>query len=237
MRPVDKGVTTKVYAKYQDAGLDLQAVLGDYCSYCERQIETHLAVEHVQPKSIVTALATQWVNFLLGCVNCNSCKGDTAVVITDFLWPDTDNTLRAFDYKAGGVVCVNNANAADIQTKAKCTIELVSLDKDPGNPDPTRRPSDSDKRWKRRLEAWQLAVKYRAKIQDCERHTSDMTIRDHVRSSTVDVALGRGMFSIWWTVFEDDSDMRRRLREAFIGTHGGCFDANEDLVARAGGQV
>ena len=57
MRPVDKGTAPTVYTKYQDAGPDLQSRLGDYCSYCERQIETHLAVEHIQPKSDVPGTA------------------------------------------------------------------------------------------------------------------------------------------------------------------------------------
>jgi uncharacterized protein (TIGR02646 family) len=237
MRPVERGVAPAVYAKYQDAGPDLQAAIGDYCSYCERQIETHLAVEHIQPKSLVTALATQWSNFLLGCVNCNSCKGDTPINLPDYLWPDADNTLRAIEYKVGGIVSVKMPNPTHIQTKAKNTIELVGLDKDPGNPDIARRPSDKDKRWKRRFEAWQLAVRYREKIRECERLAPDVTISDHVRSSAVDVALGRGMFSIWWTVFDGDTDMRRRLREAFVGTHSGSFDVNEELVARPLGQV
>src|SRR5260221_6501574 len=75
MRPVDKGAAPALYENYQEAGPDLQVRLGDFCSYCERQIETHLAVEHVQPKSHVPALATVWSNFLLGCVHCNSSKG------------------------------------------------------------------------------------------------------------------------------------------------------------------
>lgn len=58
-----------------------------------------------------------------------------------------------------------------------------------------------------------------------------------VRDLITQVAAGRGGFSIWWTAFAGDVDMRRKLREAFLGTHGGCFDVNEDLVARAGGQV
>ena len=58
-----------------------------------------------------------------------------------------------------------------------------------------------------------------------------------VRELIVENALGRGMFSIWWTVFAGDADMRRRLREAFLGTHGGSFDANENLVPRIGGQL
>lgn len=94
MRPVDKGAAPAVYTRYQDAGPDLQVRIGDYCNYCERQIETNLAVEHVRPKSHVAALRTDWTNFLLACVNCNSSKGDTPVNLPDYFWPDADNTLR-----------------------------------------------------------------------------------------------------------------------------------------------
>ena len=42
MRPVDKGAAPAVYTHYKNARVDLIGRLGDYCSYCERQIETHL---------------------------------------------------------------------------------------------------------------------------------------------------------------------------------------------------
>ncbi len=58
-----------------------------------------------------------------------------------------------------------------------------------------------------------------------------------VRELIVSVATGRGEFSIWWTVFAHDVDMRKRLREAFVGTHGASFDLNESPVPRAGGQL
>ena len=58
-----------------------------------------------------------------------------------------------------------------------------------------------------------------------------------VRELIVENAIGRGMFSIWWTVFAGDADMRRRLREAFVGTHHPSFDGTENLVPRLGGQL
>src|SRR5690242_20526604 len=109
MRPVDKGLPSAVYTSYQDAGPDLLGRIGDYCSYCERQIETNLAVEHIQPKSLVPTLRNSWSNFLLGCVNCNSSKGDTPVNLSDYFWPDQDNTLRAFEYVRGGLVKPHSA--------------------------------------------------------------------------------------------------------------------------------
>ena len=227
MRPVDKGQAPEQYTKYQHAQADLLARLGDYCSYCERQIETNLAVEHIQPKSLVPALQVTWSNFLLGCVNCNSCKGDTPVNLPDYLWPDCDNTMRAIEYLRGGLVQATATLPAAIKAKADATIELIGLNKYPGSPG--CEPSSSDSRWLKRHELWQLA----------ERDRQRLIINDspEVRELVVENALGRGMFSIWWTVFAGDVDMRRRLRVAFLGTHGGSFDANEDLVARAGGQV
>jgi uncharacterized protein (TIGR02646 family) len=227
MRPVDKGVAPGPYATYQDAGPDLQGRLGDYCSYCERQIETNLAVEHIRPKSLEPALETEWTNFLLGCVNCNSSKGNTAVDLADYIWPDLDNTLRALDYVRGGLIRPRPGLPANLSAKATATINLLGLDRDPGNPG--REPSNADRRWLRRQQAWEIAERCKQKLE--------MLDAPEVRDLIVDVAIGRGEFSIWWTVFSGDVDIRRRLRQAFIGTHPACFDVNEDLVARDGGQL
>lgn len=229
MRPVERGLAPNVYDNYQDAGPDLQARLGDYCSYCERQIETHLAVEHVQPKDPVPALRNEWTNFLLGCVNCNSSKGAHPVVLADYFWPDLDNTILAFDYGAGGIVNASSRLPAALQTKARDTVRLTGLDKDPGNPDLARRPTSKDRRWLRRLEAWQLAERSRQRL--AQSNTSEL------REQVIETALARGMFSIWHYAFVGDLDMRRRLREAFLGTAVDCFDPNEDPLPRPGGQV
>jgi uncharacterized protein (TIGR02646 family) len=203
--------------------------LGDYCSYCERQIETHLAVEHVQPKSHNPALKTEWRNFLLACVNCNSSKGDTDVELLDYLWPDSDNTLLAFRYHEGGLIEVNTDLSDGLQIKGQATIALTGLDKVPGHSNTQRRPSKSDRRWLKRKENWDLAVR------DKKRLETNNSIE--VRELIVENAIGRGMFSIWWTVFDGDQDMRRRLREAFQGTDVACFDTHEELQSRQGGQV
>jgi uncharacterized protein (TIGR02646 family) len=227
MRPVDKGLAPNIYTRYQDAGPDLQARLGDYCSYCERQIETNLAVEHVVPKVRRPNLRTVWRNFLLGCVHCNSNKGKKRIALRDYYWPDRDNTLRAFLCVTGGLVLPHPALPPAERAKAQATISLTGLDKYPGNPG--REPTQSDRRWLRRHQVWLLAEK------DRDRLAANNT--KEVRELIVENALARGMFSIWWTVFSGDIDMRRRLREAFLGTHGASFDANEDLVPRVGGQL
>ncbi|MBK7190734.1 MAG: HNH endonuclease [bacterium] len=138
MRPVDKGAAPALYAKYQDAGPDLLARLGDYCSYCERQVETHLAVEHVQPKVRRKSLENVWSNFLLGCIHCNSSKGKKRIAINGFFWPDRDNTLRAIEYVSGGVVQPKSTLNATERARAQETIALTGLDKYPGNPGANR---------------------------------------------------------------------------------------------------
>lgn len=229
MRPVDKGTTPTTYTNYSDAIKALVSRLGDYCSYCERQIETYLSVEHVQPKSLVPALRNSWGNFLLACVNCNSCKGNTAIHLSNYLWPDCDNTMMAFEYAQGGLISANTMLSGPLKIKACLTIELIGLDKDPGNPRSDRRPADSDRRWLRRKEVWQLAERHKEKLA-CNN-------TPEVRELIVENALARGMFSIWWSVFAGDQDMRKRFREAFLGTASNCFNAAEDLVSRPGGQV
>src|SRR3984957_20459256 len=143
MRPVNRGQAPNPYAQYEDAADDLKGRIGGYCSYCERQIETHLAVEHIQPQLHNGPLVTTWTNFLLSCVNCNSCKGHGVIVLANYFWPDTDNTLRALDYNAGGLVRPNPARNANQQAIAQATIGLTGLDKDPGHPNINRRPTDA----------------------------------------------------------------------------------------------
>lgn len=229
MRPVERGMAPAVYTNYQDAGPDLQGRLGDYCSYCERQIETHLAVEHVQPKDPVPALRNEWTNFLLSCVNCNSSKGANPVVIADYLWPDLDNTMLAFEYGTGGIVSASSHLPTALHAKAWQSILLTGLDKDPGNPDLARLPTSKDRRWLRRLEAGQLAERSRQRLSQND--------APELREQIIETALARGMFSIWYHAFVGDLDMRRRLREAFMGTAVVCFDPNEDPLPRPGGQV
>ena len=113
------------------------------------------------------------------------------------------------------------------QAKALNSIRLTGLDKFPGNKD--REPTSADKRWKRRIDYWRMAKVDRQRLQ-----TNDSIA---VRELIVQNVQGRGMFSIWWTVFEDDVDMRRRLREAFKGSAKSCFDADEKAVSRPEGQL
>ncbi|MFZ4698895.1 MAG: hypothetical protein ACOYMG_02485, partial [Candidatus Methylumidiphilus sp.] len=55
-----------------------------------------------------------------------------------------------------------------------------------------------------------------------------------IRKGVVRTALASGFFSIWMTVFHDDTNMLNRLIDAFPGTRGsGCFDANGKPISPA----
>jgi len=230
VRPVTRGPDPGPFARYRDAAEPLIARLGSYCSYCERYIETHLAVEHVQPKDTNPALALVWGNFLLACVNCNSCKGDAPVVVADYLWPDTDNTVRAFSYRQGLVELVNTLGPA-IHPLAEALYRLVGLDRDPGNPDVTRRSSDADRRWRTRQEIWDLAQISLGNLQQPGADTPQM------RAQIALTAAARGGFGIWLTVFGHDQDMLVRLIAAFPGSTPECFDQGGMALPRPGGRL
>jgi hypothetical protein len=228
MRPVNRGPTPpQAFSDYRNAFGELGNRLGRYCSFCERRLETHLAVEHMQPKSLHPALKLCWENFLLACCNCNSCKGDHDIDLADYLWPDKDNTLLVFTYPQG---MVKNALPQNhpAHKKADALILLLGLDKDPGNPDRKRRPTNSDERWKRRTENFDLANRQK---QNLAKHDNE-----GLREAIVEIALGWGGFAIWFEVFQDDEDMKARLIAAFPGTAPDCFD-NHSPVPRPGGFI
>jgi uncharacterized protein (TIGR02646 family) len=122
MRPVERGLAPQTYAQYRDAIEDLKSRLGSYCSYCERQVAASLAVEHVIPKSLRPELEKEWHNFLLGCTNCNSVKGDRVVELQNFIWPDRDNTLLALVYSKGGFIRLADNLDNNLKTKAQAFI-------------------------------------------------------------------------------------------------------------------
>lgn len=228
MRPVVRIAAPQVYAKYQDAIGDLEDCFGRYCSYCERHFPATLAVEHVSPKSSDVTRETDWTNFLIGCVNCNSTKGDTETNDQDFLWPDKDNTLKAFEYKAGGLVEPSSTLNPHIKEKAIALIELVGLDRHPGQP-PAKQPTHRDKRYMDRENAWAVAQSAWSTL--ASNNSED------IRQLIVEAAKKVGFFSIWIAAFHDDPDMRRRLVEAHAGTAEDCFENDWTLKSRPGGQV
>ena len=145
MRPIERGPAPRANAEYGDAIFDSVDKLGRYCSYCERRLPTNLAVEHMSPMSLNEALKLDWINFLLGCVNCNSVKGDDDVAEEDVLWPDRHNTMRAIDYSAGGFVRAVEDLGYDLNRRTTGLLDLVGLHRHfaDGYPD----PAPKDLRW------------------------------------------------------------------------------------------
>jgi uncharacterized protein (TIGR02646 family) len=231
MRPVHRGPRPTDYSeheiqfgKYQEARSPLIQRFGQYCSYCEVKLSASLAVEHVQPKTKHPDQELEWENFLLACVNCNSTKSDKDVELSDYFWPDEDNTFRAFDYAEGGTIKPAEGLDGHLKVKATATIQLTGLDKQPAND-----PKASDRRWLNRKESWEIAQ--RAKERLFRNNNDDF--REQIKEN----ALSQGFWSIWMTVYEDDPDMRKRLIEAFPGTAQDCFDENSTPFLRPGGQI
>lgn len=223
MRPVSKGTSPEPgdFEDYEDAKPYLLSRLGHFCSYCERRIATNLAVEHIQPKGLpqYAALERNWDNFLLGCVNCNSTKGDKDVPLDKFYLPDRDNTFAAFDYQPDGTVHARPGDQIGWDTLA-----LTGLDKsirqtfdDNGKQVAMDRVAD-------RMEVWGIALETKAEL-DAGNITAN---------SVVFTAMGHGFFSVWMKVFEGDVAVRQLLIDGFNGTHGyrgfpgtpkDCFDS------------
>ncbi len=223
MRPVRRGSSPRPddFDTYQEAKPELISRLGSYCSYCERRIPTMLAVEHIQPKglSAYAHLAGRWDNFLLGCVNCNSTKGDKDVVLKDVLLPDRDNTHWAFTYLPDGrVIPSAAADERGVAKQAANTLALTGLDKRSNEVVDENGKRVAIDRVSQRLEKWLLAEEAKSML-DADPDNNPLRI------SIVHQAQESGFFSIWMTVFEDDVDMRNRLIDAFPGTReSGCFD-------------
>ena len=154
--------------------------------------------------------ALNWDNFLLACTNCNSTKGNTEVILDQYVWPDRHNTFMVIQYSEGGLVtCAPNLPAA-LQKNVERTISLVGLDKTPNT------QKASDRRWLNRKEAWEIAVRARERL----RRIDISELRDQI----VDTARAKGFWSIWMTVFRNDPDMLKRLLTSFPGTCTQCFD-------------
>jgi uncharacterized protein (TIGR02646 family) len=133
MRPVQRGTSpfSADLDDYVDARPHLVSRIGRYCSFCERPINTMLAVEHIQPKNLPAyrGLIGRWENFLLACVNCNSCKKDRDVVLENVLLPDRDNTFAAFIYSADGRVLPASHLSTSVTGMASTILAVTGLDK------------------------------------------------------------------------------------------------------------
>jgi uncharacterized protein (TIGR02646 family) len=222
MRPVQRGISPRTidFSDYDDAKPYLVSRIGRYCSFCERPIATVLAVEHIQPKSLAAYnhLIGRWENFLLACVNCNSCKKAKNIVLSDVILPDRDNTFAAFTYSADGTMTAASNLSVCARALAVTTLNVTGLDKKICTTlDENGRQVALD-RVSQRMEAWAIAEESRA-------GTLANPTNIELRQAVIRLAVSTGFFSIWLTVFAADSVIRNSLIDAFAGTRGsGCFD-------------
>ena len=217
-----------MYSDYADARPALIDRIGMYCSYCERRISANLAVEHVLPKSLHPDLELEWSNFLLGCVNCNSTKGNREVDRNEILLPDQDNCFVAFEYDEMGRIGPAGNLSAGLNDKAERLLWLTGLDKLPDEFDDDALFEAAMERWRQRIDVWNLAQLQKTDLE------SENT--EALRRATERLAVQAGFFSIWMKVFEDDHDMRLRFISVFSGTSLDCFDpSTTEPLARPGG--
>ncbi|MFA0960507.1 HNH endonuclease [Roseivirga sp. BDSF3-8] len=202
------------YANFRGA---LIQRMGQYCSYCDQKLPASLAVEHVQPKSLTPELEVEWTNFLLGCANCNSSKGDTPINLDDYLWPDIHNTHMAYVYNSDGSIDVSADLEPEIQHRAQNTLDLVGLQKNPN------RPSVSDRRWKNRTVTFNKAFSCRLLVDEAVSNGNDL---NYIVSLIGELAPESGFFSIWFKAFTGYPTVQEVLVENFIGTDRNAFDEN-----------
>lgn len=245
MRPVTRGpwplTSGGVKENFDDYGRArrwLYERLGQYCTYCNRRLET-AAVEHIRPKKPAgvrhPGRARDWNNFLLACVNCNGHKGDEDVVLKDHFWPDKDNTMRAFEYHSSGRVdfAATLSGTTDEPT-ARRTLALTGLDHVPkldsagGVPSTASDPRATDTRYEHRRAVWAKAKFARQALMN---DSSASTIALVMMLVEAD-----GYWPIWYQHLADLPGMRDELLKV-TGTVKACFDSSGALVKRRGGQL
>jgi hypothetical protein len=153
MRPVEKGASPKVYTDYSIARHDLANRIGYFCSYCEMKVYNSIEVEHVLPQN-QGGNSVDWSNFLLSCKYCNTIKSDHNGNLSDYVWPDRDNTDLVFDYSEAKIIEPKTTMAPTLYNMAVASINLMGLDRVPGG---VNRPTEADTRWRSREEVWTIA--------------------------------------------------------------------------------
>lgn len=234
MRPINKGKDQGYFKPWGDAQTALQETIGAYCSYCERWVACAIEVEHVLPKNEYKSHKYRWNNFLLACKNCNAGKGHGNIKLADYLWPHCDNTSLAFCYDSDGRVYPSPTLPPSIFQKATRLWELANLNwHEDTSFSGMIAPSDKDHRYIHRKQAWAYANDKR----------DDLMVFDGAarRASVVQDALQRGMFSIWMSVFSQQSKLDREMRilliQGFRGTAKSCFDKLGNPCRTATGRV
>ncbi len=235
MRPIERGSCpektyksgkkkTIIFKKYGNAKTYLRKRIGKYCSYCEMELSNAAChVDHIYAKDLAKyhALINSWDNFLLSCQHCNSTKGIKDVAVLLPYMPHLHNTSLLFKYLDGGLVEIINTLPNPAKDKAKELNDMVGLDRRPRMPE----YSDKDDRWRERYETWNVAT-------ECLEDYQNGDIK-RIRVIT-SLAVSKGFFSVWMTVFQAYPAIRKALIDAFPGTALTCFDVNTLPINRNG---
>lgn len=224
MRPVNKGESPyQTITDYKKALPYLEKRIGSYCSYCEMPIFHVPEVEHMVSKS-KGGDVTAWSNLLLGCKYCNSRKSTetTPLNVEEYLWPDTDNTALVFSYEEGvpqidGEKLLKVDPTGTAYRKADNLFSLVKLNQTPDK-------NEKDKRWLRRNEAWQTAKDSLESWKNIK--SAPAEYRNVYKWQMLQTAIYGGFFSVWMSVFADESEILLELIENFPGTQKRFFDEN-----------
>jgi len=222
MRPVVRGANptdehgdVMIFKEYSRSRRYLIDRIGEYCSYCERKIEANLAVEHVQPKGTNPDIALEWSNFLLGCTNCNSTKGDKEVILENYVWPDVDNTFINFEYNDTGIVDIPiDILDPRLRDKIQNMLDLVGLQKHPPREGSADWERASDRRFEHRVQAWSEANRY----MDSYTNAVD-EIRQEMIPLIITIVIHQGFWSIWMDAFVDFPEVQTELINNLIGTN------------------
>lgn len=222
MRPIKKESRSQEYNPYQTAKRDLFEAIGPYCSYCERNIELGGAVEHVQPKSKISKKKYSWDNFLLGCTNCNSTKGNKTIDdtnINDYVWPDIDDTYHMIQYDPTTLIPSPAPDLSDEdKEKVRRLIELTGLDR----PSPKEGSLDynkaSDTRVEKRKEIAREAKEYKSQYLELPDD-----IKPVFAISLLTLIKHSGLWSIWYHEFEDVPELKEPLLNLIPGTRKEFF--------------
>lgn len=241
MRPIDKGDVpqiegnVKVVSDYKDWRQDLIDRLGNYCCYCNLVLNDSPQVEHVIPKSTTPHLRLEWSNMLLACGPCNRAKSDLDYTDTNHYLPDVHNTHLAFEYiviphptKKNTNACIpapSNFQGINIK-KAEDTIELFKMTNVISNARAT------DLRWKYRYEAVVNATIWRKEWDDWGKTNENGFIRLLLTAATA-----KGFFSIWYSFFQDEPQIKSALLTAFIGTNKKAFDISGNAISLINGDL
>jgi hypothetical protein len=223
MRCVEKGPAPQAYTHYKDARNDLGTRIGWYCSYCEMPVWNMIEIEHVHP-IVNGGDELFWGNFLLCCRYCNGIKSNNNLSRMGYLWPDTDNTIVAFEYSEYEIIEPAFHLPPSIHAIAVATIDLMGLNRAPhsGN-----EPTDADSRWIARLNALGVIEESFQDWMDCP---TAQFARQIARTAS-----GHGFYSFWMKRFSDYPIVLEAINTAFPNTYIPAYDPDGTLMVRITG--